>query len=46
MINPANEFLNLNNIGFNNIERLKIKEVSQIHLVDPYLNNNSNHYSL
>ena len=30
----------LNNIGFNNIERLKTKEVSQIHLADPYLNNN------
>jgi hypothetical protein len=28
----------LNNIGYNNIERLQNKEVSKIHLADPYLN--------
>ena len=30
----------LNNIGYNNIERLQNKEVSKIHLADPYLNKN------
>ena len=30
----------LNNIGFNDIERLKTKEAEKIHLIDPYLNNN------
>ena len=30
----------LNNIGFNDTERLKTKEVSKVHLADPYLNNN------
>ena len=30
----------LNNIGYNKIERLQTKEVSQVHLADPYLNSN------
>ena len=30
----------LNNIGFNEIERIKTKEVSQVHLADPYLTTN------
>ena len=28
----------LNNIGYNNIERLQNKEISKVHLADPYLN--------
>ena len=30
----------LNNIGYSKIERLQTKEVSQVHLADPYLNSN------
>jgi hypothetical protein len=30
----------LNNIGYNKIDRLQTKEISQIHLADPYLNTN------
>ena len=30
----------LNNIGYNKIERLQTKEISQVHLADPYLNTN------
>ena len=30
----------LNNIGYNSIERLQNKEVSKVHLADPYLNTN------
>ena len=30
----------LNNIGFNDIERIKTKEVHQVHLADPYLTTN------
>jgi hypothetical protein len=30
----------LNNIGYNKIDRLQTKEISQVHLADPYLNSN------